>query len=218
MIHLTCKKIPDGVTAVGLYQAVLSAFPENEQNLSYIDGLYGKGLEASAVESLYALHLLALLLDRADANWRSSAPSLCRSINGKPYFEGSRWRFNISHSRGYVAVIISDEGEVGTDMENADIAPEKAQKLAKRFFTEREIELVADAPESFCKIWSRKEAAAKYFGMPLGHILSLEKDQPEQYSRLAKHIRINCFDICKITVIACSEDNSSEIELIDFDN
>lgn len=56
-----------------------------------------------------------------------------RTADGKPYLVGSSIHFNISHSDGVVAVCLSDEGEVGVDLQS-EIDPEREKRLENRFF------------------------------------------------------------------------------------
>ena len=60
---------------------------------------------------------------------------IIRGEHGKPEFKHIDLHFNISHSGDIVAVMISDEFEVGVDVE-CGITPEKEKHLGKRFFTE----------------------------------------------------------------------------------
>lgn len=88
--------------------------------------------------------------------------------NGKPYLEGSKWRFNVSHSGNIVCCAVSDTGNVGTDvqlMENRDF-----EKLAKHFCSELEYaRLLRCGKEKlasfFYEFWTRKEAIAKRDGV-----------------------------------------------------
>lgn len=58
---------------------------------------------------------------------------ILRSPDGKPYLEKTNIHFNLSHSDGAVAVCISDEGDVGIDLQS-EIKPERAKRLENRFF------------------------------------------------------------------------------------
>jgi 4'-phosphopantetheinyl transferase len=87
---------------------------------------------------------------------------------GKPYAPGlPGCHFSISHTRGALAVCLSDAA-VGVDIERlreADAA------VAERFFTERERlwlkEDAADFNRRFFEIWTRKEALLKRDGRGL---------------------------------------------------
>ena len=59
-------------------------------------------------------------------------PEIIYTPGGKPKFSGSDGCFfNISHSRGAVAVAISDR-EVGIDVEGCEVSAERAQRVEKR--------------------------------------------------------------------------------------
>ena len=174
MIYLTCKKIPDGENTVGLYQKALASFRSCPENAQYINAIRNR-CDSSAKEGLFALCLLAELVKAARDPLAPNTLTLARADSGKPYFISSDLQFNISHSGGYVAVALSDEGDVGIDVETADITPEKAQKLAKRFFTEAEQRAVSADTTAFLKLWSKKEATAKYLVTSLSSHISLER-------------------------------------------
>ncbi|HDS4946839.1 4'-phosphopantetheinyl transferase AcpT [Klebsiella aerogenes] len=88
---------------------------------------------------------------------------------GKPAFPPGceRW-FNLSHSGNHIALLLSDEGEVGCDIEV--IRPRNGwQRLANALFSEGEHqELEREPPErqlaAFWRIWTRKEALVKQRG------------------------------------------------------
>lgn len=88
---------------------------------------------------------------------------------GKPAFPpgSGRW-FNLSHSGDHIALLLSDEGEVGCDIEV--IRPRNGwQRLANALFSEGEHqELEREPPErrlvAFWRIWTRKEALVKQRG------------------------------------------------------
>lgn len=103
-----------------------------------------------------------------------------RSDKGKPYFRGlspaaeegvSAIHFSVSHSGNWWGCLMGEE-PVGFDME---VCREKVnyRKIAKRFFTEDECDLVLDAgPEVFFDLWVRKEAYVKYTGAGLAEGLN----------------------------------------------
>lgn len=83
--------------------------------------------------------------------------------NGKPYFENGGVFFSLSHSGNYAVCAVSD-CEVGVDIESPR---NNSLKLAKRFFTESEYELIAesaDPDEQFCRLWVIKESYIKATG------------------------------------------------------
>lgn len=88
--------------------------------------------------------------------------------NGKPYLpEHPGFHFSISHTRGAVAAVISEQ-PVGVDVERLRMIK---HRIAKRFFTQVEqayIEEVEDLRDQrFFEIWTRKEACIKQTGKGL---------------------------------------------------
>ena len=75
-----------------------------------------------------------------------------RNEYGKPYLADSDIHISLSHSDGSVAVCLSDEGEVGIDIQ-AEIDESRAERLKNRFFTDLAVK--NDNPNVeyyFCKI------------------------------------------------------------------
>lgn len=97
------------------------------------------------------------------------APALPLDIhtaeNGKPYIPNAPF-FNLSHSGDFVIIAVSEK-PVGIDIQEP-VAPERAQKIARRFFTLEEQELTA----RFTELWTRKEAYIKFTGIGLSAMLS----------------------------------------------
>lgn len=167
MIYVCCSKLPHDASKKSLLENVLSAFP-SERNAEYISSIAERS-EPGCREGLFALTLLALTVkEHFSDKIEFERATLMRNVNGKPYFESSDIHFNISHSHGSVAVAVSDVGEIGIDIETTDVPRDKALRLAKRFFSESESSL---CPDSFPRLWTRKEAAAKLLGIPLAEYL-----------------------------------------------
>lgn len=79
-------------------------------------------------------------------------PKIERTSSGKPYFSDSKLKFNISHSYGVIAITISDESEVGVDIQGS-VNEEKADRLEKRFLSEVEAKYSdTGAVYYFCEI------------------------------------------------------------------
>ena len=59
--------------------------------------------------------------------------------NGKPYFaepvNGVKYYFSISHSKGYVAALLTDLADCGVDIE-PEITEESAEKISARFLSD----------------------------------------------------------------------------------
>ncbi len=82
---------------------------------------------------------------------------------GKPYIKGEDVFFSISHSGSYVVCCVSDS-EVGCDIEKIK---EYNPKVAKRFFTEAEVQLIEksdDKDSLFVRLWTLKESILKKHG------------------------------------------------------
>lgn len=89
--------------------------------------------------------------------------------NGKGRIENrDNLFFNISHSKDYVVLALSDE-EVGIDIQ--EIKPLKAN-VPKRFFTDTDNEYIDRSEdgriERFTQVWSAKESFAKLTGNGIG--------------------------------------------------
>ncbi|WP_413290189.1 4'-phosphopantetheinyl transferase family protein [Bdellovibrio sp. HCB337] len=90
---------------------------------------------------------------------------------GKPVWAGraDSIDFNLSHSRDYFAIALSEKGLVGVDIEKNRESRNLSQ-IAKRFFSREELLLIEQEPnpakqtEYFAKFWSGKEALIKAQG------------------------------------------------------
>ncbi|WP_424361135.1 4'-phosphopantetheinyl transferase family protein [Methylocystis parvus] len=97
--------------------------------------------------------------------------------HGKPYLldPPRDLRFNMSHTRGMVAVALAEGVEIGVDVEPSDRRAE-SMKLAKRFFAPEEVALLAAVEgearrDMFFAIWTLKEAVVKATGQGLSRAL-----------------------------------------------
>ena len=109
----------------------------------------------------------------------SPLPEIVYGEQGKPAFaqEHALW-FNLSHSGDDIALLLSDEGEVGCDIEV--IRPRANWRaLANAVFSLGEhAEIDAEHPEqqlaAFWRIWTRKEAMVKQRGGSAWQIVSVD--------------------------------------------
>ncbi|MFZ5442711.1 MAG: 4'-phosphopantetheinyl transferase family protein [Myxococcota bacterium] len=96
-----------------------------------------------------------------------AAVRLSKGPNGKPFLEGSRWQFNLSHCRELVAVAFCAGRALGVDVEPVD--PRHAtDDVARRVYGPRELEDLARAGnrvERFYERWTLKEAWVKATGV-----------------------------------------------------
>ncbi|MCE9993554.1 4'-phosphopantetheinyl transferase AcpT [Enterobacter asburiae] len=106
-------------------------------------------------------------------------PEIVFGEQGKPAFvDAHPFWFNLSHSGDDIALLVSDEGEVGCDIEV--IRPrDNWQALANAVFSVAEHEeLESESPESrlsaFWGIWTRKEAIVKQRGGSAWQIVSID--------------------------------------------
>lgn len=98
---------------------------------------------------------------------------------GKPAFplDSGRW-FNLSHSGDDIALLLSDEGEVGCDIEV--IRPREGwQRLANALFSVGEHQELEREPAdrqlaAFWRIWTRKEALVKQRGGSAWQLASVD--------------------------------------------
>lgn len=112
-----------------------------------------------------------------------------RDGDGKPQLiePFAQWHFNLSHSREWVALALSDAGPVGVDIEDHRRANNLAA-IARRFFSAAENAALGTLEESdpgdprwlarFFAIWTLKEAHAKALGCGLSKILSCSSFVP----------------------------------------
>ncbi|SNY71672.1 4'-phosphopantetheinyl transferase AcpT [Enterobacter sp. CC120223-11] len=125
--------------------------------------------------------------------WLAGRALLCHAVSplpeiqlgdqGKPGFDERHalW-FNLSHSGDNIALLVSDEGEVGCDIEMLRPRPQW-QQLANATFTGNEhIEIEREAEEhrltAFWRIWTRKEAMVKQRGGSAWQIVSYDSTAP----------------------------------------
>lgn len=94
--------------------------------------------------------------------------------HGKPMRKKKDAYFNLSHSGSYVLCVIASE-EVGCDIEKIQ---EVKWKLAKRFFSEKEYDILEHlkekddaAEEMFTRFWTLRESYVKKTGEGLGTAL-----------------------------------------------
>lgn len=103
----------------------------------------------------------------------------CLGTYGKPALDGehrqNRLRFNISHSHGVALYAITNDRDIGVDVEymRADFTNEE---IARRFFSSAEVKAFCALPPdekvtAFFRCWTRKEAYIKATGRGLSQPL-----------------------------------------------
>lgn len=212
MILLSCAKLPDGIRKKDIAELVRAKLP-NKANDEYIGALEQKNNELSACESLFALNLLCDMIPQLPQKTDTSALILARGEYGKPYFWSSTLKFNLSHSQGYVACAVSDSDEIGIDIEAALPTEDRAKKLAKRFFEDTDKKAVEEDPTVFTRLWSEKEAKAKFFGISLAEFLEHKKKVAtnEQKAQENQNTSLHRFSFCNIPVTLCTKRDFSTI-------
>lgn len=117
----------------------------------------------------------------------SPLPPIVYGAQGKPAFtpETPFW-FNLSHSGDDIALLLSDEGEVGCDIEV--VRPrDNWRALADAVFSPGEhSEIAAEPPDrqrlAFWRIWTRKEAIVKQRGGDIWQIAGVDSTLPQPLS------------------------------------
>lgn len=113
------------------------------------------------------------VLDRPPESVRFVArPCPCgQPDRGRPALDGSDGlEVSISHAGSLVAVALACDSAIGVDIEEtSDRRPVDVHRIARRFFSAEEQELVASDPAAFSRLWSRKEAVGKATGAGVAH-------------------------------------------------
>ncbi|MCQ2426971.1 MAG: 4'-phosphopantetheinyl transferase superfamily protein [Clostridia bacterium] len=129
----------------------------------------------------------ALLLAEATLMFGSSCAKVTRGASGKPAYVSGTPCFSISHDNNAVICAVSTKN-VGMDLMALPVrfGPETRRRVAARFFTEAEAELVVKSPDSdggrtFARLWTAREAASKHAGGPLGEMLGCELPNVGKY-------------------------------------
>jgi 4'-phosphopantetheinyl transferase len=95
----------------------------------------------------------------------AAALRFTRGEHGKPYLAGSRVYFNMSDSGDVALYAVTLDAEIGVDVERVrDI---DGASIARRFLPEPEAAVVLADPDSFFRIWTRREAYLKCIGVGL---------------------------------------------------
>jgi len=131
-----------------------------------------------------------------------SLPEIIHNEQGKPLFAGDYplW-FSLSHADDDIALIISDEGNVGCSLER--IRPQDNwHTLANAVFSGAEHEeLEKETPESqltaFWRIWTRKEAIVKQSGGHTWQMVSIDSTARAFHS--VSHCRIDSLSLAVCT-------------------
>jgi 4'-phosphopantetheinyl transferase len=119
------------------------------------------------------------LLRKSLSHYLDASPSEVRFIYNKygkpnidPEYHQENIRFNLSHSENLALYAITQNREIGIDVEYIRKV-DKADKIVKRFFSKEEGEFYYSQPDrkknwAFFTLWTRKEAYSKARGMGIG--------------------------------------------------
>ncbi|WP_266204220.1 4'-phosphopantetheinyl transferase family protein [Pontibacter kalidii] len=148
----------DGHTRLGLWEltepveelrAALPAYVAVEEGLEQVHPKRQREWLASRV-----------LVYRLLQEFTTRPIQLLRNQYGKPYFPDSRFHVSISHSPQLAAVILSDEHEVGIDIE---LVSPKALRVQDKFLTDNEKSQTLASEQNTCLYWSAKETLYKLY-------------------------------------------------------
>ncbi len=125
--------------------------------------------------SYIAAHALGRRLLSSRAGGEPSAWGFTIGAHGKPEVIGppgrARLRLNLSHTRGMAVAALTEEHDIGVDVEWLGRQP-ASDELARRFFAPAECAILAAAApdlaeETFLSFWTLKEAYIKAVGLGL---------------------------------------------------
>lgn len=129
---------------------------------------------------------------------RSDGLRVTIAPGGKPFLpDYPALHFNLSHTSGGVLCGVSDR-PVGVDIERERPFPER---VARHCFSPAELALTGDDPACRLRLWTRKEAAAKWRGDGLAALRAVDTTAPEWRNRLfSARIGAFVFTICEAGV------------------
>ncbi len=115
------------------------------------------------VRSAAAFFLLAMALGYMPRK-------LLTGTYGKPALDNDTRCFNISHSGGMAAAVISDS-ETGVDVEVLAGTPPEVMEMVFTRHERWQIEAAADPARTFCRLWTLKESYIKAIGLGMSYPL-----------------------------------------------
>lgn len=158
MIQAYVAKI-DGVQDPKEHPKLLERFPNSRKN---------KILSYARKEKRIQSYGASLLLQRILHEHGKSLEDIFYGAHGKPLTDDLF--FSISHSGNRVMCVVSSQ-MVGCDIEKineGENLEHRLEKIAKRFFSKREVQELEDAQEErkkmFYRIWTMKESYVKMTG------------------------------------------------------
>ena len=142
---------------------------------------------------------------------KTETPIFAKGQNGKPYCINYAYHFNVSHSKKYTVVAVSDK-PIGVDVEV--IRPFSASAAAKILTDDEKDYVVLDdnkekRNERFFKLWCAKEAYLKLIGTGLkGGIKSLALSFKDGKPKNDKNIIIKYSNELVDAVVAIAQENN----------
>lgn len=170
--------------------------------------LLAKRDERSYTASLFAISLLSSLACERGI----SLDRLEYTGSGRPYLKGANADISLSHSDGYAACAISDSAysRVGIDVEDKVLDADRANRLAKRFFAQKELDQLAHGAD-FLEIWTKKEALFKRLSEDIPpSLISVDSASPEESDSALLTEKKNEFTLS----VCFSRDQKAEIIII----
>lgn len=136
-----------------MYLYVYEGFRGGPDRKKRTEELIMKAIEQFAVET--------------GASYEKMSREIYRTEKGKPYFNEIPVEFSVSHTEDmWVCLISEDKYPVGVDIQK--IKELKQKRVAGRYFTDDEKSYMQENGDSaFFRIWTRKEAYAKFTGRGL---------------------------------------------------
>lgn len=131
-------------------------------------------------------------------------PAMQYGVNGKPAFPPEVQRgFSLSHSGDDIALLFSDERDVGCDIEVLRPRP-NWPRLAEKLFSPGEQALIAAQPGGqqlavFWRIWTIKEAIIKQRGESAWQMASIDSTAPSALSVSALQVGGLSLAVCTPT-------------------
>lgn len=128
--------------------------------------------------------------------------SIVLGPHGKPEIKGSNFKFNLSHTNGLIAIIISPNQNVGIDIESWR-KKEKLLPISNRYYHPNEIKSLnllssdEDWEKQALKFWTHKEALVKSRGATI--FQGLEKVDTQSDKNWSYHFdKINEFSVTMV--------------------
>jgi len=181
------KNTKDGVWAIWKIEE------SKDELLSFLDNktLLEKDVlslksESKVVERLAVRVLLKHLLGKET--------EICYYTSGKPFLQNENFHLSISHTHGYVAVILGKRDEIAIDIQ---YITEKARSVRSKFVSEEEYIDPQNELIHLLLHWSAKESLYKAIGKPgidLRKELYIYPFMPDKYGQFDAIVKLDPFN------------------------